>query len=846
MLKKVFKWNQKAMIVEGHIDFVSGNSMSGWFMDSNNGQLLTLNLYKVDAKNKTHLAAVEVKGFRADLKEIGKINPNSGFTLQMNEDLDFSNIYSYEIYINGKLSGYATNQMRRVVSQLVRSRVSPDVNIDQLIADRDWLIKMRGEESQELVYLKECESLLAKLLNEDAVQELTYEKEYLDLKDNKEFSDLLTLDMPYDDKKSGFSHIAMNILQRDLGNDRVDLKFERPLNPTVSIILVLYNKAELTYQCLKSIIKETSLDYELIIIDNNSTDQTNDLMTKVEGVTYIKNEDNVGFLKACNQARQYVTGEYILLLNNDAVIKNGSLKAGIDAFSVSDDIGVVGGKILHLDGMMQEAGSIIWSDASCLGYGRREHPDYFKYTYKHEVDYVSGALFFTPVKLWDEMGGFDERLAPCYYEETDFCIRAAKRGLKIIMEPKCQVTHFEFGSSSYSDYAVKQMQKNKLVIEDIHKDFLLTKYEAKPENIELAANTSKRKTVLYMDDQIPFDMLGAGFPRAKDVIAEINKSADVIVYPFCDNSDWGDMSLYEGIMLLPFAEQEALEYIKSVLAKIDAVWVSRPHNMEKLISRGWLSLFKENNIPVIYDAEALFSEREKLRCDLKGLEYDAEVEKNEFKLIDSADVVITVSDAEKKKITASVSKDAYVIGHPCLSHKVKKELSSNEILFVGNLVGSSLDSPNVDSIDYFLENYHGFLVKNNLQLVLVGKIDDDNASRWKLDNVIVKGCVDSLEESFENALCTIAPTRFAAGIPHKIHESLSWSTPVLASELILQQCGFDVDESGGLLTVRNLLKISSDLVFRTGLLSKQLCLAKDDMDINSFRCVVERIIKDVQ
>lgn len=840
MLKKIFKWNIKEpLLLEGHVDFVSDNSISGWFLDVDSGHVLNISLYKDSGKEKTVIGKTVIDTYREDLDALGKINANSGFSLQLDEAIDFSNVNQYAFYINDIFSEYATNQLHIVISQLVQARFNPSEDIEQIKSDREWLIKMRGEDQRELEYLTTCNKLLEKILEADDCQKI-FGREYLELKDKKEFSDLLSLDVSYEEKKEGFSFIASNILNRDLSNELIDLKFDKHPKPKVSIILVLYNKAELTYQCLKSIKQESSLDYELIIIDNDSTDQTHELMELVEGVTYVKNTDNVGFLKACNQAREYVTGEYILLLNNDAVIKNGTLKSGVDAFS-SDDIGVVGGAILHLDGMLQEAGSIIWSDASCLGYGRRENPNHYKYTYRREVDYVSGALFFTPVELWDEMGGFDERLAPCYYEETDFCIRVAKRGLKIIMEPKCQVTHFEFGSSSYSDFAVKQMQKNKLVIEDIHRDYLLTKHDAKPEYIELAANVSKRKTVLYMDDQVPFDLLGAGFPRAQDVISEIKKHADVVMYPFCENSDWGDMTMYEDILLLPFAEQEALEYIKNVLPKIDAVWISRPHNMEKLIARGWLELFDEQKIPVIYDAEALFSEREKLRCYLKGLDYDISLEENEFNLIESADFVIAVSEAERNKITSKVSKEVYVIGHPCVQKTISKK-DSNDILFIGNLMGSALESPNVDSVDYFLEEYGSLLEDNDINLILVGKIDEVNKNRWESKNVVIKGGVDSLDEFFETAICTIAPTRFAAGIPHKIHESLSWSTPVLASELILKQCGFSVDKNGGLLNRDTLVNILSNVDYRRNLLASQIKAAKYDMGIDCFKNSVKTII----
>ena len=834
VLKKISK-NEKN--IEGHVDFVSGRSISGWFMDAKNGRSLKLGLYI----GKKLLKEISIDVYRSDLNVIGKLNPKSGFTIELDENIDFSIINEYLIYINGKFSKYATNELRKTIRQLILSSVNNKDDIPQLKEDREWLLKIKGENEREISYLKECEQLLSNILNQDPEIKSRFGSLYLNARDQKEISDLISLDIAYDEKKAGFSYIASNILQRDLAGGGVDLKFESKADPKVSIILVLYNKAELTYQCLKSIKSETSLDFELIIIDNDSSDETEELMSQVEGITYIRNEDNVGFLKACNQARQYVNSDYILLLNNDALLHNGTLKAGIDVFSKDKDIGVVGGKILHLDGMLQEAGSIIWSDASCLGYGRRESPDLYKYTYRHEVDYVSGALFFTPTKVWDEMNGFDERLAPCYYEETDFCIRVAKRGMKILMEPKCQITHFEFGSSNYSDFAVKQMQKNMIVIQDIHSEYLSNKLPPKPENIQIAARPSNRKTVLYMDDQVPFDMLGAGFPRAKDVISEVSKTANVIVYPFCENSDWGDLNDYNDIMLLPFNEYEAIEYINSIISTIDAVWVSRPHNMEKLIQRNWLEIFKVQNIPIVYDAEALFSEREKLRCEIKGLQYDTSIEDKEFELIESADYVVAVSEAEKIKLNNKIDKDVFVIGHPCENHDLVKSVNRN-ILFVGNLMGCALESPNVDSIDYFLDLYRDVLVENNITLTLVGKIDDDNRTRWETDFVVVKGCVDSLNEEFENAICTIAPTRFAAGIPHKIHESLSWSTPVLATALILKQCGFEIKESGGLLSESSLVKICNDEVFQKKLLRSQQESAKTDMSINVMKNTISSIL----
>lgn len=837
MLNKILKYAPKKLRIEGHIDFLETQNLSGWFMDSENGVPLELSFFR----GSELLGKTNVDAYRDDLAAINKINPVSGFHLELSEELDFTNLPQYTIYINGKPSSYATSEFKQVAAQYVDSKLRVTENIPQLIKDRDWLIKMRKEDEMKISYLNRCELILQDMLSSQEGSKSDFRKRYLDARDKKEFDDLISLDTDYEKKKEGFAYIASNILDRDLENDDINLDFEQFEKPRLSVILVLYNKAELTYQCLKSLKEESDVEYELIIIDNDSSDKTSFLMEKVSGVKYIRNEENVGFLKACNQAREFVNSEYILLLNNDALLHKGTMKSGLEAFDKDDNVGVVGGKILHLDGLLQEAGSIIWSDASCLGYGRREEPDNYKFSYRREVDYVSGALFFTPIALWDELSGFDERLAPCYYEETDFCIRASQLGYKIIMEPDCQITHFEFGSSSHSDFAVKQMQKNRLLIQKIHENYLAEKYEPKPENIEVAARSSKRKTVLYMDDQVPFEILGSGFPRSRDVVSEIKKLSNVIIYPFCENDLLGDMSIYQDVLILPHSEDHAYEYISSVISQIDMVWVSRPHNMQKLIERRWIDFFRSNNVEVIYDAEAIFSEREKLRCHLKELPYDIGIEEKEFELIDYADGVVSVSKAEKEKIQDRFENPVHVIGHPCKINEVKKRKNRN-ILFIGNLQGSSLESPNVDSVEYFLEKYLELLQNNKITLTLVGKIDDDNRKRWESENVIVKGAVDSLKDEFESAICTIAPTRFAAGIPHKVHESLSWSTPVLATPLILKQCGFGQDESSGLLSEFNIINICSDRSLADKIMNYQKQAAKPDMDLSFVQSTIKNIV----
>ena len=278
--------------------------------------------------------------------------------------------------------------------------------------------------------------------------------------------------------------------------------------PLVSIILVLYNRGELTLSCLNSILQNNFKFLEIVIVDNNSTDLTRQILNKVTGAKIILNDENYHFLLASNQASQIAQGKYLLFLNNDAQILGDSINAAIATLESSPDIGAVGGKIILPDGTLQEAGSIIWRDGSCLGYGRGDRPEAPQYMFKRAVDYCSGAFLLTSRELFEQLGRFDPVYQPAYYEETDYCIKLQKAGKKIIYDPDVTILHYEFASSTSSNLAIELQRKNQQILRDRHSDWLKSQYQPDLKNI-LFARISKdnRRKVLFIDDRIPHSYL---------------------------------------------------------------------------------------------------------------------------------------------------------------------------------------------------------------------------------------------------------------------------------------------------------------------------------------------------
>ncbi len=222
------------------------------------------------------------------------------------------------------------------------------------------------------------------------------------------------------------------------------LEFKLSECPTVSIVIPVHNEWDYTYSCLYSVLANTDgISCELIVADDASSDETKYAPAHVKGIKVVRNENRLGFIKNCNNAAKAATGSYLLFLNNDTNVQKNWLSSLVGLMESDPKIGVVGSKLVYPDGKLQDAGGIIWKDASCWSYGRWDDPEKAKYGCIREVDYLSGASLLIRSGLWKMIGGFDERYSPAYYEDADLALEARNRGYRVVYQPESIVVHFE-------------------------------------------------------------------------------------------------------------------------------------------------------------------------------------------------------------------------------------------------------------------------------------------------------------------------------------------------------------------------------------------------------------------
>ena len=229
---------------------------------------------------------------------------------------------------------------------------------------------------------------------------------------------------------------------------------EDPATIDLSIIIVSWNVRDLLMSCLRSVDRETyGIRYEIFVVDNASDDQSAQMVRQqFPEVMLIANEVNRGFAAACNQALRRARGRMILLLNPDTLIFNNALEKLTQWMDERPKIGILGPQILNTDLSIQpstrtfpslgiqilvilklhRAFSFFPSVARYFGLNQALSP--------HRVDQVMGACFLIRRQTFQSIGYFDERFW-IWFEEVDYCRRAADAGWETWYTPIAQVMH---------------------------------------------------------------------------------------------------------------------------------------------------------------------------------------------------------------------------------------------------------------------------------------------------------------------------------------------------------------------------------------------------------------------
>ena len=595
--------------------------------------------------------------------------------------------------------------------------------------------------------------------------------------------------------------------------------------PLVSLVVVLFNQAPLTLACLQQIACLSYKNIELLVVDNASTDCTPQLLDRLKGkVRIFRPGLNLHFLRACNLAFRELSpdSKYVVLVNNDALLSYQALDEALAVFKRWPDTGIVGGQILHLDGQLQEAGNILLRDGSCRGIGRRKSPWHPLVQVRRKVDFVSGCFLMISTPLLKEIGGFDERFAPAYYEETDLCVESWKRGRPVVYEPRCLIHHVEFASSDKGSVdAAKLMRENCKHFHAKHKDWLSQQPEpeqfADLERIEHCLRVLAYPVrILWIDDRLPDSAQGAGFGRLQAIIeqlADLNIFVTLFTtdYPSAHEARDSRGHAHSCDYELQWGKEEELTHLLEQRSEFYThIVASRRHNFARLgycLDR--VTSLSSNKPVLVGDIESIFSIRQycldvlqstKQIASMGDLQKVSDIadELGEIKMFDR---LMAVSEQEQKLLQANTKLPTAQVGHlffPANDVELPRFDQTRGLIFMGAMNFPGL--PNLDSLHWLASSVLpalrqlGDLDPESAPLTIIGPYTkqlaqpslDRIAEIWPLRHL---GKVEDVSEELHIHRLFLAPTRFASGLPHKVQHAISRGLPVVTTELIACQMG---------------------------------------------------------
>ncbi len=227
--------------------------------------------------------------------------------------------------------------------------------------------------------------------------------------------------------------------------------------PEVSIIVLNFDRSELTLECVESILHHTDLtEAEVIVVDNGSSEtQLRHLLALPEGVSLLRVGVNRYFGEGNNIGAEHSRGRLLCFMNNDVLVTPGWLEALLDAYHSDDRVRACGPLFVYPDGVIQEAGASVDTDGRAVQHGKGQEELGARYSSRRPVDYVSAATLLIDADAFAECGGFHHMYEPAYYEDTHLCRALRGRGYLVMFAPDAVVIHQESATTARGRHDLK-------------------------------------------------------------------------------------------------------------------------------------------------------------------------------------------------------------------------------------------------------------------------------------------------------------------------------------------------------------------------------------------------------
>ena len=565
-------------------------------------------------------------------------------------------------------------------------------------------------------------------------------------------------------------------------------------DPFVSIIIPVKNNITYLFDCLNSIFNsEYLISYEIIVVGDFSDGGTkileNTHFKYFKNIKIIDNKNNNDFYVNCNLAAKSSKGKYIVLLRDNTKVHKEWLTFLLKQIESNKNIGIVGSKLIYPDGLLKEAGGIMWKDGDFLIFGKGNDANLSEYNYVKEVDFISAVSIIIKKSVWEIIGGFDERFIPIKYTDIDLSFKVRKIGYKVIYQPKSIVEHSIIISNQSMISEDEKGTIKRLFFEKWENEL---KYQQEKGNTFKARDRSFNKSRIFViDGFVPrFDM-DAGSRCCfmyLNIFKEIGFQITFLANDLIKTEPYTTILQQEGIEVLygnKYIISEMNDWFKKNLNDFKYVYLQRPDVTIRYID----NIKKYYSGKIIYFAHDLHHIRlyryYKITHSKNKYIESLKMKKIESTIFSKVDVIYVVGNYEYK-ILKDKYKNKTIRNIPLYiyenQHKyLNKDFSERkDLIFVGGM-----HATNIDAVNWFTKEIFPKIILKFPDIILhiVSSSQTNNSTNLKSKNIKIEGKLsdDELHLLYQKCRLAIAPLRFGAGVKGKVIEAAYNQIPMVTT-----------------------------------------------------------------